>query len=82
MPPRSTARTAWHLTSGPQTFTTRSGLPGIATSFATPVGQGYLAVFTARGVLATVVAEGASGAFQSLDDELVAMITSVEIGPA
>jgi hypothetical protein len=70
------------LTSSPETFTTRSGLPGIAGAFATPVGQGYIAVFSAHGVVAIVVAEGATAAFHAVDRELVAMIRSVEIGPA
>jgi hypothetical protein len=71
-----------HLTSNPETFTAQSGLVGIAGSFATPNGQGYLAVYSAHGVAATLIAEGATQAFPAVDREIVAMIASLQIGPA
>ncbi len=70
------------LTSDPVTFTARSGLVGVAGSFATPGGLGYLVAYTARGVAATLVAEGATEAFPAVDGEIVAMIASLQIGPA
>ena len=70
------------LTSDPETFTTRGGLVGIAGAFATPGGQGYLAVYTAHGVAATLLADGATEVFPSVDREIVGMIASLQIGPA
>jgi hypothetical protein len=70
------------LTSDPQTFTARGGLVGIAGTFATPGGQGYLAVSTAHGVAATLLAEGATEVFASIDGEIVGMIASLQIAPA
>ena len=70
------------LTSNPETFTARSGLVGIAGSFATPTGQGYLAAYSAHGVAATLIGEGATEAFPAVDREIVAMIASLQIGPA
>jgi hypothetical protein len=70
------------LTTNAVTFTTVSGLVGIASTFASPSEQGYFAVFTANGVLATVIAEGPPDAFHALDREILLMIYSIRIGPA
>lgn len=70
------------IASDPETITTTSGLVGIASAFASSTEQGYFAVFTANGVLAVVIAESPLAAFHVVDDDMVAMIESVEIGAA
>ena len=70
------------VASDPQTITTTSGLVGIASSFAGSTEQGYFAVFTARGVLAIVIAESPPTAFHAVAGDMLAMIGSVAIGAA
>jgi hypothetical protein len=70
------------IASDPETITTTSGLVGIASAFASSNEQGFFAVFTANGVLAVVIAESPLAAFHLVDDDMVAMIGSVEIGTA
>jgi hypothetical protein len=67
------------VASDPQTLTTRSGLVGIVSAFAGSDDQGYFAVFTAHGVLAVVIADSPPAAFHVVDDDIAAMIESVEI---
>jgi hypothetical protein len=67
------------VASDPQTITTKAGLIGIASAFASSDEQGYFAVFTTVGVLAVVIAESPLSAFHVVDDDMVAMIDSVEI---
>ena len=69
------------IATNPATVTTTSGLVGIAGAFASATEQGYLAVFTARGVLAVAIAESPLAAFHLVDDDLLSMIRSVAIGP-
>jgi hypothetical protein len=76
------AQTGLQVASDPQTITTTSGLVGIASAFAGSNEQGYFAVFTAHGVLAVVIAESPLTAFHVVDDDMVSMIGSVEIGAA
>jgi hypothetical protein len=73
------AQSGVQVASDPQTITTTSGLVGIASAFAGSNEQGYLAVFTAHGVLAVVIAESPVPAFHVVDDDMVSMIGSVEI---
>lgn len=68
------------IAADPETITTTSGLVGIASAFASATEQGYFAVFTAHGVLAVVIAESPLAAFHAVDDDMVTMIRSVEIG--
>jgi hypothetical protein len=68
------------VSSDPQTITTTSGLVGIASSFAGSAVQGYLAAFTAHGVLAVVLAQSPPTAFRAVSGDMLAMIDSVEIG--
>jgi hypothetical protein len=70
------------IASDPQTITTSSGLVGIASAFAGSTEQGYFAVFTAGGVLAVVITDSPLTAFHVVDDDMVAMIGSVEIRSA
>jgi hypothetical protein len=76
------AQAGVQIAANPATVTTTGGLVGIAGAFASATEQGYLAVFSARGVLAVVIAESPLGAFHLVDDDMVAMIRSVAIGPA
>jgi hypothetical protein len=76
------AQTGVQIASDPATVTTTSGLVGIATAFAGSAEQGYFAVFVSRGVLALVVAESPPAAFPYVADDMLAMISSVEIGSA
>jgi hypothetical protein len=76
------AQSGLQVASDPQTITTTTGLVGIASAFAGSNEQGYFAVFTAHGVLAVVIAESPLTAFHVVDDDMVSMIGSVEIGAA
>jgi hypothetical protein len=76
------AQTGIQVASDPQTLTTTSGLVGIVASIAGSDDQGYFAVFTAHGVLAVVIADSPPAAFHVVDEDMVAMIESVDIRAA
>jgi hypothetical protein len=76
------AQAGVQIAANPATVTTTSGLVGIAGAFASATEQGYLAVFSARGALAVVIAESPLAAFHLVDDDMLSMIRSVEIGAA
>jgi hypothetical protein len=69
----------YRLTGDAATYTTRSGLVGIGNYFASASTTGYLAVFTANGVLAWVRAEGPLQAWNSAIDDISSMVASIEI---
>jgi hypothetical protein len=70
------------IAADPATITTTSGLVGIASAFASSTEQGYFAVFSARGVLAVVIADSPLAVFPLVDGDMIAMIRSVSIGSA
>jgi hypothetical protein len=76
------AQSGVQIAAEPATVTTISGLVGIIGAFASSTEQGYLAVFASRGVLAVVIAESPLAAFHVVDDDMVSMIRSVQIGAA
>jgi hypothetical protein len=76
------AETGVQIASDPATVTTSSGLVGIVAAFGSSTEQGYFAVFVSNAVLAVVIAESPPAAFPFVADDMLAMISSVQIGAA